>query len=220
MCMRFAFTPLNVNDVMGRYDLESIDHELKPRYNISPSQKVPVVYNDSPKMLSTAVWGIPTHWKGVDEKLLLNARGETIDQKPSFKKDFQLNRCLMLADSFYEWKKPEKRPFRISLKKGMFAFAAIYSKGKDGERSCCMITTGTNELVSQIHDRMPAILPLKREKDWLSLAPEEAKTLIKPFPAGEMEMVEISRKINSSKIDNPGVVEPKSSKESLLEYMG
>lgn len=223
MCMRFAFTPMDVYDVLSRYELDSSDHEIKPRYNIAPNQNVPVVCNDSPKILTQAVWGIPTHWKPEPgmEKALYNARAETIDTKPSFKKHFVENRCLMLASWFYEWRKKDTQPFKISLKGGkLFAFAGIYASNKEGGRTVCMITTSTNELVSQVHNRMPVILPQISEKAWLSMTPEEAKALLKPFPAESMEMSEIAKSINSSRKEGPDVVKPKEEKGSLLDYMG
>jgi len=208
MCMRFAFRPADIGVILKRFELESSEYEAKPRYNISPSRKVPVIFNDSPKTLSSATWGIPAHWGKEAHKLLLNARAETIDLKPSFKNGFAKRRCLMLADAFYEWKQPEKRPFMLSLKGGAaFAFAGIYAQENDG-RACCMITTAPNALVAKIHGRMPAILPVGREREWLLSDTESAISLLNAFPAGGMEMAEISPRINSSKSDSAALVEP------------
>ncbi len=217
MCLRYAFTTVGYKLLLSRFGLRSVDEAITPRYNIAPTQSVPLVFNDSPEALVLAKWGIPAGWSGASHPLF-NARVETIDRKPSFRKDFELRRCLMLADSFYEWD-PGKRPFRISLKGGEpFAFAAIYAD--DGRRSCCMITCASNELVSNVHHRMPVLLPKGREKEWMAMAAEDAKGLLKPYPAAEMEMQELTARINSSKTDSPEVVEPKTGKGTLLQYMG
>jgi putative SOS response-associated peptidase YedK len=175
---------------------------------------------------------MPAHWSGARHPLF-NARAESIDRKPSFRKDFELRRCLMLADSFYEWKHPTKRPFRVFLKGGgMFAFAGIYSEGKaegpglvagtdeaDDIRTCCMITTAANALVSQIHNRMPAILREGSEKGWLKGGQAEAKALLTPYNAPEMDMFEVSMKVNSARNDSKELIERKSDRGTLREFM-
>jgi len=221
MCLRYAFTTTDHKVLMERFDLESIAADPKPRYNIAPTQDVPVIFNDSDSVLSSARWGLPANWHGPSgaDKLLFNARMETIDKKPVFRKDFSERRCLMLADSFYEWKHPEKRPFRIFLKdENVFAFAGIYAE-IDGKRACCMITTNSNQLVSTIHDRMPAILPFNKEKDWLSADEMEAKSMLTPYAADKMGMYEVSSKVNSSRNDFPDLIKPKTDKGTLKVWM-
>jgi len=224
MCLRYAFTTVNFKLISQRFKLQKIIPDLEPRYNIAPTQQVPVIFNDDEKTLSEAKWGIRARWyeESGAEHLLFNARSESIDKKPSFKKDFELRRCLMLADSFYEWKHPEKRPFRISLKGNeMFAFAGIYADGNDGKaRSCCMITTESNELISKVHNRMPVILPLGEEMEWLESEADAAKKILKPYPAEKMDMYELTSKINSSRNDSLDVIEAKTDKGTLVEYMG
>jgi putative SOS response-associated peptidase YedK len=221
MCLRYAFTTTDFKLLMERFRLKAVRGDIKPRYNIAPTQGVPVVFNDNEGELVEAKWGLAASWheKSGAGHLLFNARAESIDSKPSFRKDFEGKRCLMLADSFYEWKHPEKRPFRLSLKGGVpFAFAGIYGEGKEG-RACCMITTGSNELVSKVHNRMPAILPNGAEREWLEAGAEEAKGLLRPYPASGMEMYELTSSINSSRNDSPDVIRPKTSKGTLAEFM-
>lgn len=214
--------------IASRFGLTDVPSGLKPRYNIAPTQVVPVVFNDSQETLSFAKWGMPANWSGARHPLV-NARAESIDRKPSFRKDFELRRCLMLADSFYEWKHPTRRPFRVFLKNGgMFAFAGIYADapGQPADeddapamvRTCCMITTEANSLISQVHNRMPVILDDGTEKDWLKADAGEAKGFLTPYPADEMDMYEVSMKVNSARNDSKDLLERKTTKGTLLDY--
>lgn len=229
VCLRYAFTVDDPKAIASRFGLTDVQEGLKPRYNIAPTQAVPAVFNDSPKALSFAKWGMPAHWSGARHPLF-NARAESIDMKASFRKDFELRRCLMIADSFYEWKHPTKRPFRVFLKDGgMFAFAGIYAQEQEAVysedsdpppmiRSCCMVTVAANALVSQIHNRMPAILERGQEEKWLEAGPDEAKSLLVPFNEQKMDMYEVSMKVNSAANDSKDVLERKTSKGTLLDY--
>ncbi|MFH0884145.1 MAG: SOS response-associated peptidase, partial [Candidatus Micrarchaeota archaeon] len=214
MCLRYALTMTDSKAIASRFGLTDVP-KLKPRYNIAPTQEVPVVFNDSTDRLSFARWGMPANWSGARHPLF-NARAESVDKKSSFRKDFELRRCLMLADSFYEWKHPTKRPFRMFLKNGgMFAFAGIYADAPDSDikkRTCCMITTEANYLVAQIHNRMPMILDEGTEKDWLKADPGEAKGFLSPYPADEMDIYEVSSKVNSAKNDSKELLERKTTK--------
>jgi putative SOS response-associated peptidase YedK len=215
MCLRYAFITTDYKLLKEHFELDSIP-DLKPRYNIAPTQDVPVIFDDNSKVLSEAKWGLSASWLNHP---LFNARAETIDRKPAFRKDFEQRRCLILADTFYEWKQPEKKPFRLFLKtKEPFAFAGIYAKEDEG-RTCAMITTSSNELISQVHNRMPVILPIGHEKEYLKTDPEEAKKMLRPFPAEKMDIYEVSSKVNSARNNTPDVMEPKSTKGTLLDYM-
>ena len=211
MCLRYAFTTTGYKTLMERFSLETVPEDMVPRYNIAPTQQVPVIFNDAEKALLSARWGIES---GHSAHPFFNARAETIDSKPSFKKDFAERRCLIPADTFYEWKQPEKWPFRVFLKSNeIFAFAGIYRIGE--ERSCCMVTVDANSLVSRIHNRMPAILPLRKEKEYLEAGAEEAKAMLRPFPAEMMGMYEIPSDVNSARNDSPGLW---NRKKSLFDY--
>lgn len=211
MCLRYAFSTTDYKAVMERFDLDTVPPNMQARYNIAPTQDVPVIFNDDEKTLLNAKWGITSKWS---EHPLFNARAESIDQKPSFRKDFEERRCLILADTFYEWKQPEKRPFRVLLKsKGMFAFAGIYQV--EEQRTCCMVTVDANELISKIHNRMPAILPIRHEKEFLQAGPKEAKEMLLPFSAEDMDMYEISSDVNYARNDSPSLW---NKKKSLFDY--
>ncbi|MFA5106475.1 MAG: SOS response-associated peptidase [Candidatus Micrarchaeia archaeon] len=220
MCLRYAFSVMDRDEVKQRFALVQIAYELEARYNIAPTQSVPAIFNDSKNTLSGALWGMPAQWANEPGKLLFNARAESIDSKPTFRRHFEESRCLMPANAFYEWKHPEKRPFRFSLKDdAMFAFAAIYSIDKESQRrSCCMITTENNALVGQVHNRMPVILPLMREKEFLDATPKEAKAMLVPFPDSLMGMYELTSRINSSRVDSPEIIKPQTEKGTLKEY--
>jgi len=214
MCLRYAFTVTDFEKVRERFGLEGNAIELKARYNIAPTQRVPVVFNDGGRTLSEAKWGMEPGYAG--GPMHFNARAESVNRK--FRKDFEERRCLMLADSFYEWKHPEKKPYRVFLKDGgPFAFAGIYEERK--ERACCMITTSSNELIAKVHNRMPAILQAGTERGWLEADAEKAMGMLRPYPAGGMGMYEVSSKVNSARNDSPEVLEPKTSKGTLMEWM-
>ena len=149
---------------------------------------------------------------------MINAKAETVSEKPSFRKPFKEKRCLVLADGFYEWKKPDKKtkiPFRFVLKnREPFAFAGLWDSWKDpnGEEllTFTIITTSANELMSPIHDRMPVILNSNDEAKWLD--PEfkdtdKLKFLLQPFPSELMTAYEVSSIVNSAKNDSPKCIE-------------
>ena len=192
---------------------------LEPRYNIAPTQMHPVVVieNDQ-RVLKMMRWGLVPVW-AKDEKIgssLINARAETVDTKPSFRTAFKKRRCLVLANGFYEWNredKKNKRPFYIRLKScEPFAFAGLWEIwGPDNLETFTIITTEANDLVAQIHDRMPVILHEKDEGTWLDPElqdPVKLKALLKPYPADSMEMYEVSTAVNSSKHDEPTFILP------------
>jgi putative SOS response-associated peptidase YedK len=220
----------------GRYRRTTREEELARRWNIPiPAQRdLPISWNVAPSSEVLAIrlkrdtkaaafdwlrWGLVPYWSK-DKRIAystINARAETIDKTPAFRRAFQKRRCLIPADGFYEWRKtrPPKVPFHIALKdESPFCFAGIWEAWQDptsGEwlRSCSIVTTEANELISQIHDRMPVIL---READfplWLGEASEEElKTLLRPYPAEEMRMWEISVRVNTPANDDPAIIEP------------
>jgi len=209
MCGRFTLT--NPNAVAKRYGIK-IMPELKPRYNISPGQIVPVITNADQKHFSLAKWGLIPHW-AKDEKIgykMINARAETLLSKPAYRDPIRHKRCLIPADGFYEWQKQGKHkiPYRLVLKNnGIFSFAGIYDLWQDN-LTFSIITLPANKLVSPIHDRMPAILTPDQEKVWLSDLPAEAltETILKPLPANLMSAYKISTLVNSPEHDNPEII--------------
>src|SRR5437868_11014988 len=170
MCGRFT---LHSRDRIKLKGLASLDLPFEARYNIAPSQSV-LSLGDFGSGLEARLltWGLIPSWS-TDGKGFINARAETLEEKPSFSESFRLRRCLIPADGFFEWKRTgrEKRPFYFQLNdESQFAFAGIWDQWGGGEesiKSCAIITTEANELIEAIHDRMPAILNTESYEVWL-----------------------------------------------------
>jgi putative SOS response-associated peptidase YedK len=166
-------------------------------------------------------WGLVPFWAkdiSIGYKLI-NARSETLSEKPSFKNAFKNRRCLILADGFYEWQKPAakgapKAPFRFTLKdEKPFAFAGLweswYSPENEEIQSCTIITCEPNPLLAQIHNRMPVILDRNNCWEWLSDKPEsELAGLMKPYPADEMKGYPVGQKVNNPRVDDINLIKP------------
>lgn len=171
MCGRFTLTS-EVSEVVDTFDVSKVDYEYQPRYNIAPSQTIAVIIdNGGKRILEGYRWGLVPFW-AKDIKIgykMINARAETIQSKPAFKHLNARKRIIIPSDSFYEWKregKDKKQPHRFQIKsKGVYGFAGLYDEwtDPDGEklRSCTIITTNPNDLVVNVHDRMPVILDNK-----------------------------------------------------------
>ena len=198
---------------------------LPPRYNVAPTQRVPIVrraQDNVARELAQVRWGLIPLW-AKDETIgakMINARGEGIDAKPSFREAFKRGRrCLIPADGFYEWQKEgsAKQPWRITLADGgTLAFAGLWErweKAPDGVpvESCTIITTAANALVATLHDRMPVILPAAAYGPWLgevSASSRELLALLMPYPPDAMRAYPVSTVVNSPKNDGPECVEP------------
>lgn len=222
MCGRFTLFA-DYNDIIDRFNIEAaIQEELyHPSYNIAPSNSVLSVINDGTKnRLGFLRWGLVPPW-AKDEKIgykLINARAETLIEKPSFRDAFKKRRCLVIADSFYEWKRSQdkpKTPMRIKLKSNeLFAMAGLWERWKSpaGKTiySCTVITTAPNELMKDIHDRMPVILKPEDEKVWLNPAINDINPLnhlLKSLPEEMMEAYEVSSLVNSPKNNSPNLIQ-------------
>lgn len=222
VCGRYSlFTDYTV--LINRFNIEETavdEDEYTPSYNVAPSQQIIAVINDGHKnRLGTLRWGLIPPW-AKDEKIgskMINARSETVAEKPSFRKAFKKKRCLVVADSFYEWQRKDdgKIPMRIKLRNGEpFAFAALWEswKAPDGKtvNTCSILTTEANPLMKSIHDRMPVILTKEEEGIWLDPNMEDAETLkalLKPYKADEMEAYRVSEEVNSPKNNKPELIE-------------
>ena len=189
---------------------------LEPRYNIAPSQDVPVVLERKHgREMQMLKWGLVPSWSK-DAAGVINARAETLERKPSFAESFLKRRCLIPADGFYEWQRSGKwrQPFFFQMKdESPFAFAGIWDKWQSGDRaitSCAIVTTTPNELLAAIHDRMPVILTADAYDAWLSETadPRELKTLLAPYPTAAMKSFPVSTRVNSALVDEPQLVEP------------
>jgi len=218
MCGRFSFSPL-AKIIEDRFDVKVDKTRYKPRYNSAPSQDLAVISKLNPGELSFYRWGLIPFWakdKTIGNKMI-NAKAETITEKPSFKNSLKHKRCLVLSDGFYEWKtlnKKEKIPYRITLKNnGLFAMAGIWDSWKDenGEliNSFAIITTSPNKLMENIHSRMPVILEQKDEKKWLTESNADLLlALLNPYPEKEMTAFPISNLVNSPLNDTPEIMKP------------
>lgn len=218
MCGRFSFSPL-AKIIEDRFDVKVDSTRYRPRYNSAPSQDLAVISNLNPGELSFFRWGLIPFWakdKSIGNKMI-NAKAETIAEKPSFKNSLKLKRCLVLSDGFYEWKTispKEKIPYRITLTDNeLFAMAGIWDSWKDKEgtliNSFAIITTIPNKLMENIHTRMPVILDRKDEKSWLT-GNDTAflQSLLKPYPEAEMTTFPVSKLVNSPANDIPEVLNP------------
>lgn len=213
MCGRFCL--VDIVDLYRRFKIENNNITLNPRYNIAPTQDIPVILNvRDQKVLATFRWGLIPSWakdSTIGNKLI-NARAETVDTKPSFRYSFKSRRCLIPADGFYEWKQEGKikKPYRIVLKNGsLFAFAGLWDfwVSPKGEiiNSCTIITTTPNSLIEPLHDRMPVILSTEQEEIWCDNNLQDVtqlKSMLKPCPADLLVAYEVSPILNSSKIDD------------------
>jgi len=216
MCGRFTMTsPWEL--LRERFGVDIPEMQYHFRYNAAPGQDLWVIPEETPNQAQLFHWGLVPFW-AKDPKIgnrLINARAETVAEKPAFRTPFRKHRCLVLADGFYEWdKKGAKRvPYRVVLKdERPFAFAGIcdYWKDEKGKelKSFSIITTDANDLISRIHDRMPVILSPKDEKEWLDpeLEITKAVEMLHPYPAEEMKMYPVSTLVNSPKNDLPEVI--------------
>lgn len=221
MCGRFTLTA-DPNDLREAFPWVNIPEGIGPRYNIAPSQPVAVIPNDGKNQLDFFLWGLIPSW-AKDPAIgnrMINARAETLSEKPSFRAAFRRRRCLIPASGFFEWKqepgRKTKTPMYIQLKTGKpFALAGLWERwdAPDGSTifSCTIVTTQPNELMQDIHNRMPVILPSQAYSLWLDPAEPPAQKLtelLKPYPAGEMTAYPVSTLVNSPGNDLPALIEP------------
>src|SRR5665213_3503734 len=206
MCGRFSQSKKK-QDIKKRFNLERVPDNLPELYNIAPSQNAPVVLNAFPSELALARFGLVPAWSKEDKTAysMINARAETIMEKPTYKRLISKKRCLVIADGFYEWQKKvdKKIPYRIFLKnEEPFAFAGIWDTWGEGENqfySFSIITTTPNKLMAGIHDRMPVILEPEDESVWLQDGTplDRVLTMLRSYPAEKMEAYPISTLVNS-----------------------
>ncbi len=220
MCGRYTLrsSPRAIAEAFGLTYLP----DLQPRYNVAPTQQVLAIQQrDGKRQGSLLHWGLIPSW--ADDPAIgnrmINARAESVADKPSFRSAFKKSRCLVAADGFYEWQKTgkAKQPYYIRLKKDQpFAFAGLAEHWHRGEQtidSCAIITTAANELMAEIHDRMPVILAPDDYDAWLDPEGNEKEkllALLRPFPAGEMTAFPTSTLVNSPRNERPACIEPPS----------
>lgn len=203
---------------------------LEPRYNAAPRQDLPVIRNDSPAEITHLRWGLIPQWADDESTNFINARAETLREKRSFAEPFEKRRCLVLADGFYEWAETEsgKQPYRVTLvEQEPFCIAGLWERftphntqsdlgyfgggsgngngDSDPIETFTIVTTEPNDVVGELHHRMPVVLPLEAERRWLEADSEDAADLLVPYE-GDMRAYPVSRAVNDPSNDSPEVI--------------
>ncbi len=220
MCGRFTFalSPELLADIFG----VTVLRDLSPRYNIAPSQPVPIVRATATggRYLSFVLWGFVPHWaKDLSSgNRLINARCETVHERPAFRIAIRARRCIIPASGFFEWAATPagKSPHYVTMRDGSpLAFAGIWNSWKtpEGEslETCVILTTAANSLMAPLHDRMPVILHPTEFDLWLDRAtnnPDKIQRLYQPYPAEQLQEWEVSTLVNSSDNETPESIVP------------
>lgn len=217
MCGRFSLIKAQ-QDLERYYRLQMAGEGYRgPSYNVAPTQYAPVVTADSLEMMK---WGLIPQWAKNDKVAysMINAVGETVFEKPTYKRPILTQRCLVPATGFYEWLKvgSDKIPQYYTLTdRELFSFAGLYISRRDVEgrelKTFTILTTTPNELVAQVHDRMPVILAPDEEAQWIDpdrIEPERIAPLIDPYPADLMRVYAVDRKVGNVKNNSPELIEP------------
>ncbi len=232
MCGRYTLTASG-DALREEFEL-TVEPEIEARYNIAPTQEAAIVRaTPEGRELSLVRWGLIPSW-AKDPSIgnrMINARTETVAEKPAFRAAFKRRRCLVLADGFYEWQKQpdgSKQPFYLHLKGHQpFAIAGLWERwrGRDSSEpaleSFTLITTEANALAAQVHHRMPVILGREQrarwlDPDWSDRAPLEE--LLQPYDPAAMEIYPVSRLVNSPRNDSPRCIEPVNPVASQLSF--
>jgi putative SOS response-associated peptidase YedK len=221
MCGRISFVVTAAReDYFQDYSFEYVPEN---RYNIAPSEYVAAVRNTGENVVEPLRWGLVPSWTK-DVRMgykMINARAETLAEKPAFRQPIKKKRCLILADGFYEWKHPRagssKIPYYVHMKnQEPFALAGLWDEWKPPDkdeplRTCTVITTDPNEVVEELHNRMPVILNRDAYNFWLDPGTHEAeefKDILVPYPASEMEAYQVSTRVNKPGYDSPELIKP------------
>jgi putative SOS response-associated peptidase YedK len=218
VCGRYSLKPVDPAQLRARFPIGESLAITPPYYNITPSSEVLAVTTDragQPRGEHLR-WGLIPNW-AKDTKVgfkMINARAETLGERPAYRAAFERFRCLIPADGFYEWQavpsESRKQPFHITRADGeLFAFAGLWSVWHRGEpeelRSCTIITTAANTAVAEVHDRMPVILPRDAESLWLAkdAKPTALRSLLGGLPAEEMALRPVGPAVNDARYDGP-----------------
>jgi len=223
MCGRFTLAT-DLERLKARFGFTSPSFEVAPRYNIAPTQRVPVIVHNERRELKLFRWGLIPAWAkdtAIGSKMI-NARSETALEKPSFKRLFKERRCLVPADGFYEWKHArngkQKIPMRIVRDDGeLFAMAGLWTRWHNEKAtdrvaidSFTILTTQANAAMKSIHDRMPLILDPENEELWIrpNCKTTKLQRLLKMMPKMKLRVYPVSQEVNSPKNDHPSCLTP------------
>lgn len=218
MCGRFTLTSPG-DQIQELFEVKQLPN-LEPHYNVAPTDPVLAVRLDDDDARSAEMmrWGLIPFWAD-DPKIgarMINARSETVHEKPAFRDAFKSRRCLIAADGFLEWKKMQgrKQPFHFTLSEGgPFGFAGLWERWRDEDGewliSCTILTTDANELIAPLHDRMPVLVHPEDHELWLDTRAthDDLEDLFEPFPSDEMSGYPVSTRVNSVKNDDPECLE-------------
>ena len=228
MCGRYTLV-LELDDLEERFDAR-VSEPVAPTYNAAPGQRLPVITNEEPETIQRLEWGLVPSWADDETGGLINARAETVAEKPSFRAAYERRRCLVPADGFYEWVETDggKRPYRIAFEdERPFAMAGLWERwepettqtgldafgggvegaGDDGPlETFTVVTTEPNELVGELHHRMAVLLDPEDERRWLT--EDDPRDLLEPYPADAMRAYPVSTAVNDPSNDDPSLVEP------------
>lgn len=223
MCGRIEFVVTSRRKLEGHYSITIVEGYvnqgiLNMRYNIPPSTVTPLVTSENHENIVAGHWGYLPSWATPENKAreVINARSETLFEKPYFKSSIVHRRCLIPVTGFFEWKREgtHKSPYRFHQEGEIFSLAGLYTtvKGKDGVEMphYAIITREANELMAPIHDRIPVIIEPSNEKLWVEdgLPPDEIGRLLGPVPADFLIRTEVSTLVNNPRNDSPEVIIP------------
>jgi len=220
MCGRFTIT-LEAVELQQDLGIAAMPTDWQPRFNVAPTQPVAAVMDASSRRAEWLRWGLIPSW-AKDPTIasrLINARSETVAEKPSFRQAFNRRRCLILADGFYEWKRsasqkgPSQPYYFQRIDKKPFAFAGLWETWKppEGEiiRTCIIITCPANEIISPVHERMPVMVSGESMWNWLEpCSPDALMSILRPYPPDWMTAFPISRLVNNASMESPDMVKP------------
>lgn len=207
MCGRFTLS--NPWQVALRYSRFVLRQSIEPSFNVAPTHDVLAVCNDDAEAIDILEWGFIDARQGRRDARVVNARAETVAEKPMFREAFERRRCVVFADGYYEWMTDEKRkrPFYFAVDGGApFAFAGLWNPSlSGGKRSCCLLTTAPNSVQRTVHDRSPVILASDEAIDlWLSAAtPADLQLLLAPVDPARITKREVSARVNSVLVNDP-----------------
>ncbi len=220
MCGRFV-RHSSLRLIEQTFNVDATKFQTTSSYNISPTQKVLAVVHNERVRLTQLHWGLVPFWAKNTQigNRMINARAETVAEKPSFRNAFAKRRCLIVADGFYEWKgaKDDKQPYYFTLPDdSLFGFAGLWEvwKGADDSReyrSCAIITTAASESVGDIHHRMPVILRPEMHAAWLvpsTRRPDQLKQILSEGFFSQLVHHPVSRQVNATRNNDPACIHP------------